>query len=135
MRPDTERSGAKVRLHPSRYNGMMKLRSARLCLDCDEVHDHPRCPVCTSEVFAYLTRWVPERDRQLRPRPATSPEAEVYKALVSDDVRPRSRRGRRLLKHGVMSLAAVGVVGWLVGGRRARDRDRPGKQSPTPPAR
>lgn len=113
----------------------MKLRTARLCLDCDEVHDHPRCLVCTSETFTYLTRWVPERDRPLRTLPTTSPEAEVYKELVGhDDDRPRSRRGRRLLKHGVMSLAAIGVVGWLVGGRRARGRDTLTKQSPAPPA-
>jgi hypothetical protein len=108
----------------------MKLRTARLCLDCDEVHDHPRCPVCTSETLTYLTRWVPERDRSLRTRPTTSPEAEVYKELVGEDERPRSRRGRRLLKRSVLSLAAVGVVGWLVGGRRARGRDKLGKQPP-----
>lgn len=90
--------------------------------------------MCTSETFTYLTRWVPERDRPLRTRPTTSPVAEVYKELVGDADRPPSRRGRRLLKHGVMSLAAVGVVGWLVGARRARGRDTLTKQSPAPPA-
>ena len=32
----------------------MKLGVARLCLDCDEVHDEERCPTCASEVFAFL---------------------------------------------------------------------------------
>ena len=36
----------------------MKLTSARLCLDCDDVHDEPHCPSCGSESFAFLTRWV-----------------------------------------------------------------------------
>ena len=31
----------------------MKLVVARLCLDCDEVHDEERCPTCASEVFAF----------------------------------------------------------------------------------
>lgn len=107
----------------------MKLRTARLCLDCDEVHDHYRCPACTSETFVYLTRWVPEPDRPQRaPRPTTSPEAEVYRELVGDEGNGTSpRRGRRLLKHGVVSVAAVGVLGWLLGGRP------PKRQEPTPP--
>ena len=37
----------------------MQLQSARLCLDCDEVHDAQQCPSCASETFAFITRWVP----------------------------------------------------------------------------
>jgi hypothetical protein len=51
----------------------MKLRVARLCLDCDELHDGQQCPVCTSEAFAYITRWVPAPERRQRPRPAKPP--------------------------------------------------------------
>ena len=29
----------------------MQLRTARLCLDCEEVHDEAQCPVCASETF------------------------------------------------------------------------------------
>lgn len=101
----------------------MKLRAARLCLDCEEMHDQPRCPACTSETFVYMTRWVPEPDpRAPRPQAATSPDAEVYKELVGTKGAPpanRKKRGRRLLKSGVISLAAVGVVGWFLGGRRS----------------
>jgi hypothetical protein len=97
----------------------MKLRTARLCLDCDELHDAYRCPACTSESFAYITRWVPEPERHGRPEPTTSPEAEVYRALVKDDeVATEDGRGRRALKRGVLGIAAVGVLGWLWGGRR-----------------
>src|SRR5262245_32500541 len=29
----------------------MQLRTARLCLDCEEVHEEQQCPVCASESF------------------------------------------------------------------------------------
>jgi hypothetical protein len=91
----------------------MKLRSARLCLDCDEVHDAYRCPACTSESFAYITRWVPAPERNARSGPTTSPEAEVYKALVNGD--GATSGGRRALKSGLVGIAAVGLLGWLLG--------------------
>ena len=55
----------------------MQLRVARLCLDCEELHDAQQCPVCASESFAYLTRWIPVDDRRrerrtTRTRPAQS---------------------------------------------------------------
>jgi hypothetical protein len=37
----------------------VQLRSARLCLNCEEVHDAQACPACASENYAYLTTWVP----------------------------------------------------------------------------
>ena len=36
----------------------MRLDEARLCLDCEEIHDNQECPSCGSEAFAFLTRWV-----------------------------------------------------------------------------
>ena len=40
----------------------MRLMNARLCLDCEEVHDEQHCPICGSESFAFLTRWVSPSD-------------------------------------------------------------------------
>ena len=37
----------------------MQLHAARLCSNCEEIHDAQRCPRCGSGTFAYLTRWVP----------------------------------------------------------------------------
>jgi hypothetical protein len=34
----------------------MQLRTARLCLDCDHVHETQQCPVCASEALAFMTR-------------------------------------------------------------------------------
>ena len=61
----------------------MQLKIARLCLDCDEVHQSEHCPVCASEAFGYLTRWVPSPERRMRPRATTSPAADAYRELIS----------------------------------------------------
>jgi RNA polymerase subunit RPABC4/transcription elongation factor Spt4 len=42
------------------------LTTARLCLNCEEVHDAQGCPLCASETFAYLTRWVPHLQSEHR---------------------------------------------------------------------
>jgi hypothetical protein len=93
----------------------MQLRDARLCADCDEVHDAQQCPHCASERFSYLSRWVPLPAERVRPRPTSSPEAEVYRQLINPQGSPSSAspRGMWRMKHGVMSVAAVGVLGWL----------------------
>ena len=45
----------------------MQLTTARLCLNCEEVHDAQSCPGCASETFVYLTRWIPHSRRDTRP--------------------------------------------------------------------
>ena len=93
----------------------MQLRKARLCLDCEEVHDANVCPSCASETFTYLTRWIPAPERRRVPRPETAPEAEVLRTLVAQDApAPPSAVGKgRMLKQGVVGLTALGVAGWL----------------------
>jgi hypothetical protein len=103
----------------------MQLRTARLCLDCEEVHDSQQCPVCASETFTYITRWVPAPERRGGSRPTTSPQADVYRHLVSGN--PPSK-GQRLLKQGVLGLAAVGLFGWFWGRRQERDDRARGEQ-------
>lgn len=100
----------------------MQLRTARLCLDCEEVHDGQTCPVCASETFVYLMRWVPVPERRQKPRPATSPDAEVYRHLVAD--KPAPSLTGRLLKPSVLGLTAVGLAGWFW--RRSQEKSRAG---------
>jgi hypothetical protein len=69
----------------ARYTAAMQLRTARLCLDCEEVHDEYRCPVCASDEFTYISRWVPVPDtRRARARPARvpAPEIDAYREIV-----------------------------------------------------
>jgi hypothetical protein len=75
----------------------MQLRATRLCLDCEELHEGDRCPVCASEAFVFLTRWVPadERRANRRPQPA---------AVAS------RRRVPRLIKGSAIGLALYGIA-------------------------
>ena len=74
----------------------MQLRTARLCLDCEEVHDEQHCPVCASDSFAYLSRWVPVDERRATRRAPQQPDAE-----------PRRRSTGRWVAGGAMGLAAL----------------------------
>jgi hypothetical protein len=66
----------------------LKLTTARLCLNCDEVHDARACPVCVSETFVYLTRWVPR----------SQPESgHVVRASVAATAPPGAVNGGRAL--------------------------------------
>jgi hypothetical protein len=93
----------------------MKLNTARLCLDCDEVHDEPRCPVCASESFAFIKRWVTAPERQAAgsiTQKERSERAATYRALL--DANPEPTMARRLVKGGVVGLAVLGAAGWLL---------------------
>ena len=96
----------------------MQLRTARLCLDCEEVHDAMRCPSCASETFTYITRWIPAPERRRQPRPTTSPEAELFRSIVGQNEVPAS--GGHMLRNGVVGLTALGLAGWLFRKNQAR---------------
>ena len=96
----------------------MQLRTARLCLDCEEVHDEYRCPVCASDHFTYVSRWVPVPERRDRPKPAPPPEVEVYRQLTRNT--PPPRKGR-IFARALVGLSAAGLAGLFVGALRARD--------------
>jgi len=82
----------------------MQLREARLCLDCEELHNEDRCPACASDAFAFLNRWVPsnERSRPRRPVPNSANSGAVS-----------TERANRMIRNGVMGLAMVAAGRWL----------------------
>ena len=82
----------------------MQLTIARVCLDCEEIHDSQQCPVCASETFAYLTRWVP----RLEPK-ATKPTPRPILAPTWTQ--------RIVFGGGAISLLAYGLFRWK---RRAK---------------
>ena len=89
----------------------MQLDLARLCMDCDEVHDAQRCPVCGSETFAYITRWIPAPERRHLPRPPEpSDTAATYRELLSPA--PHGSGMPRWLRRGAVGLAALAAFGW-----------------------
>ena len=77
----------------------MQLREARLCLDCEELHTLEQCPVCASEAFAFVTRWLPVNERRSRVRRVT-PAA------------PPSGRAR-FLTGATAGVAALTLARWL----------------------
>ena len=73
----------------------MQLRNARVCLDCEELHEDQQCPVCASESFAFLTRWVPADERRIGSRPQPPPRT------------PPQPAGRRWVKRGLAGVALI----------------------------
>lgn len=95
----------------------MQLRIARLCLDCEEIHDGQTCPVCGSESFAYISRWVPAPERRQKPRPVpATADVETYRELLA----PSAGRSpaMRWATRGAVGLAAVGLAQWIWRGSR-----------------
>jgi len=111
----------------------MQLHVARLCLDCQEVHDGKTCPICGSESFAYISRWIPAPERRLKPRAAepAPPQAELYRQLLASD---RAQPAVALwLKRGVFGLAAVSAAAWALKRRAAGKEIGPvGRPKPPP---
>ena len=95
----------------------MRLMNARLCLDCEEVHDEQHCPTCSSESFAFLTRWVTPSDTMAAepaPRTTRPPDAvgrreqvDAYRQILNPA--PPAKRGR-LVARGALGLALLGVA-------------------------
>jgi hypothetical protein len=110
----------------------MKLDAARLCLDCDEIHEEQICPSCSSEAFAFVTRWVKTSgehrvERRAAPvvqppttvhPPRTPEQIEAYRQLIEG--KPEKGPGHGLLTKGVFGIAAVSLLGWAW-----RSRSRP----------
>ena len=77
----------------------MQLRNARLCLDCEELHTEGACPVCASEAFAFVTRWIPVNVKSPRPRRPPPP--------------PAATRRARWLTGATTGLALLTAMRWL----------------------
>jgi hypothetical protein len=98
----------------------MQLRNARLCLDCEEIHEEPHCPVCASESFAFIKRWVTAPERRARQRPAAQADGAdretiaTYKELLAASQDSESRLSAwQLVRGGAVSLALLGAAGWV----------------------
>jgi hypothetical protein len=81
----------------------MQLRTARLCLDCEELHTSNECPICASESYAFLTRWIPVNERRQRKR--TSP--------FRTDVPQETSSVRRWMKRGAAGVAVLALTRWI----------------------
>jgi hypothetical protein len=98
----------------------MQLRVARLCHDCEEIHDAQRCPHCASETFTFITRWIPIPDGRARPPATATPETETYRRLLAGAAPPAG--GGRTLKRAIVGMTAIGIAGWWWGRRADTQR-------------
>ena len=105
----------------------MHLGMARLCLDCHEVHEYDRCPACTSEAFAFITRWIKLENAGLRTpvqrndTPVDVEKIDTYRRILQPAA-SGSRAGKWLRNGGL--LIAAGYVarwGWHIASRHARE--------------
>ena len=99
----------------------LPLEKARLCLECDTIHDQVSCPQCGSATFFYLANWVkprPEPQPEPAPPPPRPPEPPRFEMLP--------RRKRHLLRNALMAgaglLAAYGLLF-----RPAKKKVKPGE--------
>ena len=100
----------------------MQLRRARVCLDCEELHEAASCPACASESFAYLSRWVALPGPQAYDAPHGSPKTAAYRRItVADSVRPKAAR---LARQGAVGLAVLSLARWLWREHRRRSAAR-----------
>ena len=102
----------------------MRLDDARLCLDCEELHNEHECPACGSEAFAFLKRWIkttssgprvsstrdPLAPVDVVSRAATSEQLDAWRQIVEG--KPAEPGRGRLIARGLVGLAAMGLAGW-----------------------
>ena len=101
----------------------MRLDDARLCLDCEEIHDEQECPACGSEAYAFLKRWIKttanggERRREAAPlsatalrQPPSEDQLDAWRRIVEG--RPAPAGKGKLVMRGLVGLAAMGLAGW-----------------------
>jgi hypothetical protein len=81
----------------------MRLTTARLCLDCEEIHHDELCPACASETSVYLTRWIP----QIGPSSVKASQRRVNGAVLTGDSRRATRAVGCDAGRGVAALRAL----------------------------
>ena len=82
----------------------MQLRNARLCLNCEEIHAATHCPVCTSDSFAYVSRWIPPEERRGEPR---RPSISAGSIPASAPAKPTAPPHMRWVKRGAAGVAVL----------------------------
>jgi hypothetical protein len=101
----------------------MRLDDARLCLDCEEIHQEQECPACGSEAFGFLTRWIQSTSPKPKSKPPLPPSATHTRSAqtaenlaawreITDGTPDSAGRGKKIVTRSLLGLAAMGIAGW-----------------------
>jgi hypothetical protein len=101
----------------------MRLDDARLCLDCEEIHEEQDCPACGSEAFAFLTRWIQSTAPKTKGKAALPPSATHARSAqtaehlaawreITDGTPESTDRSKKIVTRSLLGLAAMGIAGW-----------------------
>ena len=83
------------------------LEKARICLECDTIHDLPTCPECGCASYYYLANWIkPHRE----PRPAPQPAAPPEPPAAAPPPKKKRQLVRNLLLGGASLLTAYALL-------------------------
>jgi hypothetical protein len=88
----------------------MQLRYARLCLNCEEIHTASHCPVCASESFAYVSRWIPPGERRTETRKSQQQQPQQQQpppSAAPPGSMPVAPNRMRWVKRGAAGVAVV----------------------------
>jgi hypothetical protein len=106
----------------------MHLSVARLCLDCQEIHEQDRCPICTSEAFGFMTRWVkvdaPSRESKRDTSSGRDSKVDSYRQILNPA--PQRSVAARWLRKGGLVVAAGYLArwGWQIASQQTRPSER-----------
>ena len=112
----------------------MHLSVARLCLDCQEIHEDDRCPVCASEAFGFITRWVkvdppPRHFSRNETGAREAARIDSYRQILSPGAK-RSTAARWLRKGGlVVAAGCLARLGWHIAAQRGRTPEGPSPEN------
>ena len=119
----------------------MQLRVARLCIDCEELHNADRCPLCASESYAFLASWLPSEERRRFRRAPPAPANESWWSVSPRDLwhalgRWLAGEPREVATNGPATRAADRASQWNFNAKNepALDGDL-GRPLPTPGVR
>jgi hypothetical protein len=95
--------------------------------------------VCTSEAFAFITRWIKVENATVQPPPARQTPADLEKVNTYRQLlNPQSKRSgaSRWLRNGGLLVVAgyVARYGWLLATRQTRDAEGNGRRDSNPMA-
>ncbi len=80
----------------------LPLEKARICLECDTIHDLPACPECGSTTFYYLARWV-------KPKQPPKPESEAEQVEQAPAPERPRKKSRHILRK--VLFTGLGILG------------------------